>query len=163
MKLLFVRHAIALERYEWDDDDILRPLSSKGVEVAKEFFISIAELLKEADTFISSKATRALQTADILASSLGLKEYHKESLLNPGCGIEDVKSLLSKYPNAKNVVLIGHEPDFSEIISAMTSDSIVSMKLKKPSLVEVKLHDGYKGELGLLLSPKASRLIKSSK
>lgn len=155
MKLLFIRHAIALERYEWEDDDILRPLSSKGAELAKEFFSTISPLLKEVDTFISSKATRAMQTADILADTLGVKEYHKESILNPGCSIEDIKSLLSRYPDAKKVVLVGHEPDFSEIISAMTSDSIVSIKLKKPSLVEVKLHDGYKGELGLLLSPKA--------
>ncbi|MFP4487560.1 MAG: SixA phosphatase family protein, partial [Campylobacterales bacterium] len=154
MIILFVRHAIALERYEWSDDDILRPLSDKGVVVAREFFSSIAPILQEADTIISSKATRAMQTADILIETLGLSSYQKDSALNPGCTIKDVKNILSKHSNSKKLILVGHEPDFSEIISSMTSDSIIAMKLKKPSLAEVKLYDAYKGELQLLLQPK---------
>lgn len=163
MIILFIRHAIALERYEWNDDDILRPLSDRGVSVAREFFSSIAPMLQEADTIISSKATRAMQTADILIETPGLSSYHKDSALNPGCTIEDIKNLLSRYTKSKKLILVGHEPDFSEIISSMTSDSIMAMKLKKPSLAEVKLHDGYKGELQLLLQPKPIKKISNFK
>jgi len=160
MKLLFVRHSIALEREEWDKDDLLRPLSKEGLEVAEDFFKEIAKIYGKTKFILSSKATRAIETAQILNDSIKESVLEFDPLLNPGCSFEEFRSAIEKHRDKESLFVVGHEPDFSEIISCICSDSLVAMKLKKPSLVEVKLHNGYKGEMLSLLKPKIFKTQK---
>lgn len=154
MKLLFVRHAIALERFEWEDDDILRPLSDEGRAVARDFLKEAVKAYPKTKTIITSKAVRALQTTEILQQFVKGADIKEESILNPGADFTDLKKIIDKYRNLEGIYIVGHEPDFSEMISALCSDTLVAMKLKKPSLAEVKLFEQYKGELRALLQPK---------
>lgn len=154
MKLLFIRHTIALERYEWNKDDILRPISEEGLRVARDFFKHIARIYPKTATIITSKATRALQTAEILQQAVKNPSVIEEPLLNPGASFADLKKVIDKYKDYESVYLVGHEPDFSTMVGHLCSDSLIALKLKKPSLVEVKLFDTYKGELRAVLQPK---------
>ncbi len=159
MKLLFIRHSIALEREEFDDDDLLRPLSLKGREVAEEFFSKLPKIYKEIDLIVSSKAIRALQTADILRKSYPNTEYKNTPLLNPSANIKDLRKFLdSCQEKYKCIALVGHEPDFSLMISYIVTcgKGDVMLKLKKPSLVEIDLFDEAQlaGELRNHISPK---------
>lgn len=157
VKLLFVRHSIALERDEWRGEDLLRPLSKKGEEEAKAFFKEIARIYPKTSLILSSKATRAIRTAELLGDAIKDPKIVYDLLLNPGCSFNDFKSCIKKQEGAKSLFIVGHEPDFSEIISAICSNSLIAMRLKKPSLVEVVLRDDFKGEMISLFGPKIFR------
>ena len=68
--ILLVRHASAGDRYEWEDDDRLRPLDDRGRRQANE----LAELLEpyEVTRLLSSPALRCIQTVEPFAQARGL-------------------------------------------------------------------------------------------
>ncbi len=70
MSLYLVRHADALSRHGWTDDDTLRPLSPKGAAQAA----GLVDLLdgRRIDTIVSSPAVRCTQTVGPLADARGL-------------------------------------------------------------------------------------------
>ena len=63
--------------------------------------------------------------------------------------------LVDAYPEAQAVMLVGHEPDFSETAARLTGGG--SLVLKKGGLiyVEVRGRSLKKGQLVWLLPPKA--------
>jgi len=68
------------------------------------------------DHIFSSPKIRAVQTADILAEKL---HYPKEVIITPlleDFSLPSLQELLKLYPLAKECVLVGHDPDFSNII-----------------------------------------------
>lgn len=158
MRLFFIRHSIALERYEWNKNDLLRPLSQKGKKVADNFFKKIATLYRF-DAIITSKATRALETAEILMEHLEDVPLYHSSLLEPGCDFAEFKKEFASFDGSyENIAFVGHEPDFGSIISSIIAPGApyVMLKLKKPSLAEIELLDTgmMSGELRNLISPK---------
>ncbi|HIE34657.1 MAG TPA: phosphohistidine phosphatase, partial [Campylobacterales bacterium] len=112
MKLLFLRHAKALNREEFMDDDLLRPLTNKGIKISKEFFKKISNIF-DIDIIISSKATRAYQTAKILQQFYPNVPLKTTRLLNPGATFFDIKTIIDDHKEYEKIVLVGHEPDFS--------------------------------------------------
>jgi len=68
MKLLIIRHSLAIDISEWICHDLERPLVEKGIKRAKKFFKYISKIYPEIDFIITSKALRAKQTAEILKS-----------------------------------------------------------------------------------------------
>jgi phosphohistidine phosphatase len=156
MKLLFIRHSIALERQEWEGDDLDRPLSEKGKKVANEFFSKIAKIYDDIEVIISSKAKRAKESAEILNTYFKVKLI-EDSKLNPSATFEDFirikEKIENKFDNIKVIVFVGHEPDFSQIISKLVSSGVVNIKLSKPCVVEIEFNDNH-GELRSFLTPK---------
>jgi phosphohistidine phosphatase SixA len=67
--ILLVRHASAGDRYEWEDDDRLRPLDERGRRQA----IELVELLEqyELTRLFSSPALRCVQTVEPFAQARG--------------------------------------------------------------------------------------------
>lgn len=70
MTIHLIRHAHAGKRSEWDDDDSLRPLSSRGFDQANGLCSLLAEI--PVGRVISSPYLRCLQTAHPIASHHGL-------------------------------------------------------------------------------------------
>ena len=80
MKVLLVRHAIALDRDTPGISDDLRPLTEEGVLRFKKTARALAELVK-ADLVLTSPLLRAKQTAEILARQWeGVGVQESESL-----------------------------------------------------------------------------------
>lgn len=153
-RFLFIRHSVALERDEWEGDDMLRPLSKKGVKVAQDMCKKLPKIY-EIDLIVSSEAQRALQTARILKEYYPNADFIINEKLNPGCTFEHFDRLLDDLVEFPEVIaFVGHEPDFSEIISEFITESYIRMRLKKPSLVEVEMLDQEIGELRAFLTPK---------
>ena len=94
----------------------------------------LCSLEVEVDQIISSPLPRAKQTAEIVARKLKI-DVGEDSLLEPGFDQSDLKRILQKCSD-KNVMLVGHEPDFSDLISALTGGSV---KLSKAGLALVNL------------------------
>jgi len=159
MRLLFIRHAKALSTDEWNEDDLLRPLSKKGISSSEEFFKKLPAMY-EIDIILSSKATRALQTAQILKKYYPNAIFERSSLLNPGATFLDLEILLKEYFDYENIALIGHEPDISEIVSKLIGCKFLNIAVKKSSIIELEGININEMELKAIIYPKLLRRLK---
>jgi phosphohistidine phosphatase len=155
MKLYFLRHGIA-DWPEWDPArDHERPLTKEGLKKMKAEARAIAALYLRPDAILSSPYTRAYQTADIVAKELGL-EVRVEPLLAPGFDLERLAELVRAQARAQALLLTGHEPSFSTVITQLIGGGRVQMK--KGALARVDLpgevDEALQGELIWLLQPK---------
>jgi phosphohistidine phosphatase len=155
MYLYFLRHGEA-DWPDWKKSDAERPLTERGKkEMGKvaEFF---QRLGPRVDQIVTSPLPRARQTARIVAKSFGL-DLEEDELLQPGFHQGELKQLIKKYP-AENLMIVGHEPDFSEIISALTG---ASLKLSKAgcALVDVDV-TSMQGRLLWLFPPRVAKAAR---
>jgi len=96
MKLLFIRHSLAVDREEFIGHDFDRLLTRRGVKRAFRFFEVVKNIYPKIDYIITSKALRAKQTAEVLKRFFKEAEYEESSLLLPGSNIDDLKKSLEK-------------------------------------------------------------------
>jgi phosphohistidine phosphatase len=72
-------------------------------------------------------------------------------LLAPGFGRADLERLLRKYPE-ESLMIVGHEPDFSGVISELTG---ATLKLSKAGIALVDLNHSWRaGRLLWLIPPR---------
>ncbi len=136
MRVLLIRHAKALSRQEWEQEDLLRPLSEEGVKKAREFFAKLPEIYP-IDVIISSKATRSIQTAQILQEFYPNSKYFETARLNPGATPLRYEEVIEKFHCYDNIALIGHEPDISYTISHFVGCDAMHLRIKKASVTEL--------------------------
>ncbi len=150
MRLYFLRHGAA-DWPDWKKPDDERPLTKAGrkeMHVVGEF---LGTLKAQPDVILTSPLPRAAQTADIAAEHLKVR-VREEKLLAPGFGSEDLRRLRKKYPQ-QVLMLVGHEPDFTCVIGALTG---ARLKLSKAGVALLDL-EGTKGRLLWLLPPKVAK------
>lgn len=138
MKLVLVRHAAAVD-ISPETGDEARYLTPEG----RVFFRKTARtMLKngvEPALIITSPLVRAIQTADILAESLSYcGPLVVRGDLKPGFGMQALERVLDEYRSAGELVLVGHEPDMSRIVSYLTQQS-GWFNLKKGAAVKLKI------------------------
>ena len=163
MKLLFVRHGKAMERDLFmGADDLLRPLTDEGRKKAKNGFGVLARFYQTPMAIVTSKAVRAIETAEILNDAFGGKvEIVQTPLLNPGASIEEFKELMiPRFDENGCVAIVGHEPDFSLIISHLISKDDVAIDIKKASMIEVEVDRYFNGELRFMIPQKFLNFLK---
>jgi phosphohistidine phosphatase len=138
MRLYLLRHAIAAERdSDKYPDDALRPLTPAGRKKMIKIADALCKMGFQVDLVLSSPFLRARQTAEVARKSLGLK---KDRLLlidalapsgDPGQLIEEIQA---KYM-VDNLLLVGHEPDLSSLISLLIAgDASISITMKKAGI-----------------------------
>ena len=108
------------------------------------------------DALLSSPLVRAHETAAIIARELGL-ELQLADELAPGCDIAQLFALLGEHRAADSVMLVGHEPDFSSLIGALTGGSQVLMKKGGLGRVDIERLEHGAGTLTWLLPPRVLR------
>jgi phosphohistidine phosphatase len=163
MKLLFVRHAKAMERDMFlGADDLLRPLTEEGRKKARNGFGALARFYQRPMAILTSKATRAIETAEILSEAFGGKiEIIQSHLLNPGASIEELKEVvIPRYDEEGCLAIVGHEPDFSCIISQLISKDDVALEVKKASVIEIEIDRYFHGELRFMIPPKFLNFLR---
>ena len=117
MRLLLIRHAIALERDEFartGKDDALRPLTDDGRKRMKLAARGLRELVPDIDLLATSPLTRAAQTGAILDSVYGGLKEAEIAELSPGGSPQGFLAWL-KRQKAGTVAVVGHEPDLSRL------------------------------------------------
>jgi phosphohistidine phosphatase SixA len=116
VRLIIVRHAKAVP----GSPDAERPLAPKGRRAAA----ALARELKaaQADAVISSPLIRAVQTAAPIAAAAGV-EVEIDERLAPGATVEDMRAVVTG--RGETVVTVGHQPDCSEIVFALTGRDVV--------------------------------------
>jgi phosphohistidine phosphatase len=151
MELYFLRHGEA-DWPDWKKDDDERPLTKRGKKEMREVASFLKRVKARPDLIVTSPLPRASQTAEIAAERLDVK-YREDKLLAPGFRRADLERLLKKYPEER-LMIVGHEPDFTETISELTG---ASMKLSKAGIALVELNHSWRdGRLLWLIPPKVA-------
>ena len=138
-----LRHAEAEE----GSPDADRPLTSKGREQARVVGAALAALGVSLDACLSSPRVRSLDTAKIACEQLDGVEVQLEPKL--GGGPFDAEALAAGLGD--EVMLVGHDPDFSMVVHDLTGAQV---RMKKGGLAGIE-----KGELKVLLRPKELKAI----
>lgn len=160
MDLYVLRHAIAVDHgtpgYE---DDSLRPLTGKGAKKMKNIAEGMLILDVTVDVIFSSPFMRAKQTGEIVA-----KAFHAQKnlvftpLLEVGGDPEKLVEYINEHHDSDaRVMLVGHEPYLSSMISVLISgNGSIDITMKKGGLCKLKtasLHYGQCATLEWLLTP----------
>ena len=152
IELYLVRHAHAGNPARWDGPDAERPLSAKGHGQAERLARLLAATGFETDALISSPKVRAVQTAEPIARALGV-EVRVDDRLSGGLDGPTAAAILADAGGPQRPVLVGHDPDFSWLLSALVGAEI---GMKKGAMarvdVDVDLRDGG-GTLRWLITP----------
>ena len=141
----FLRHGDA----EDTQPDFERKLTNKGRRQSADAGATLDALGVEFDVCLSSPRVRARETAEHACEYLDVEIAIEERLQG---GRFDPLELAA---GLDNVLLVGHEPDFSDAIAELTGARV---DMKKGGLAAVE-----DGELRALLRPKETKLIATVK
>lgn len=151
MKFFLLRHGKA-DWPNWDKPDDERPLTPEG----KDEVAAVAKLLARleiAPAIVTSPLPRASQTADIAGKYLN-QQVRVDPLLRPGFDAGKLEKLLKDF-SGDSLMVVGHEPDFTEIIFHLTGGRT---KLSKAGVALIELNAAsMKGELRWLVPPKFAK------
>jgi phosphohistidine phosphatase len=141
--LWLLRHGDAAD----GSPDSDRPLTDEGREQARVAGIALKALGVEVDACLSSPKVRAADTARLACAELG----DLDPLLEPKLagGPVDAEALAAGLGD--EVLLVGHDPDFSTAVHDMTGAQV---RMSKGGLAGVQ-----KGELIVLLRPHELKRI----
>ena len=158
MNLYILRHAIAEERdADKFPDDSKRPLTDKGAKRMKRIAEGMVALGMEFDLILSSSYARAKQTAEIVAQVCGAETKLKFSKHLETGDSEKLIDEINNLANIEHVLLVGHEPDLSELISVLlVGDGSLPLTMKKGGLCKLtvgKLKYGQCASLDWLVPP----------
>jgi phosphohistidine phosphatase len=154
MRLYILRHGNAGDPEEWTGDDRKRPLTDAGRQEMREVAQGIRWLDLKLDTLITSPLTRAKETADFVRKAVRPASYDSSELLAPGCDLPDLAKLLSEHPKAQELMIVGHEPDQSELIALLIGGvgQQARIQMKKAACCCVKLASSIDGPAGSKLA-----------
>ena len=113
MRLYLVRHAQAAP----GEPDELRPLTREGREQARALGERLRGEEARPDAVFTSPLLRARETGGELARALEV-EAEPDERLSPGASVEDVRAVVEG--RGERVVVVGHQPDCSQIAAALT-------------------------------------------
>jgi len=155
MLLHLLRHAHAGDPSSWNGPDATRPLSEKGQGQSERVGAHLASIAFTTDAIITSPKLRAAQTAEIVAGHLGLAVVTDDRLAN-SLDLPTVEAVLRDAGDPDRPVLVGHDPDFSELVAMLTAAAGIPMR--KGALARIELDRPLRpggGTLRWLLPPDA--------
>lgn len=126
-ELHLLRHAHAGNPQTWDRPDESRPLSEKGEAQADRLGRFLAGVGFKPDAIITSPKLRAARTAEIVAGHLGVP-FSFDTRLADGFDLADLERLLGEADDPVRPVIVGHDPDFSEVLGQLVGSSRVPMR-----------------------------------
>jgi phosphohistidine phosphatase len=167
MNLFILRHGLAAERGDLGyTHDFARPLTPAGRSQLHQIAAALRAMALRFDAILSSPLVRAQETAGIVAAGLKIKtEPAPVDELKPA---GDMKKLIQRIaalaPPPENILLVGHEPDLSQLISLLvTGKTTAGFALKKSGLakleIEKELRAGKCAILAWLLTPGQMELM----
>lgn len=138
--LWLLRHADAADAHD-GQDDADRPLTDKGRRQSEAVGRALRRMGVTFDACVASPRLRAVDTAKLVCEPLGLDVQIAPELRG---GPFDAEGLAATY--GQEVLLVGHEPDFSLVVHDLTGAHV---RMKKAGLAVID-----RGELMALLRPR---------
>ena len=123
MDLYILRHGKAEPYGQRYPSDNIRPLSPKGKRRTKLSTKGMKATNVSVDLIVSSPLLRARQTAEIVHDGLGIAEPIEFSDTLASGNVRAILSTVDARSSLSGLMLVGHEPTLSELISTMASGS----------------------------------------
>jgi phosphohistidine phosphatase len=146
-QLWLLRHGEAVPHDSKPDAE--RELTARGERQAAAAGAALARLGVEFTAIYASPKVRALDTAKLAAESLNL-EPEVEDVLENGFEVDDALELLGRHDADARVLVVGHDPSFTQIVYDFTGGRV---DFKKGAVVAIKV-EGRQGELKVMLRPR---------
>ncbi len=152
IELHLLRHADAGDPMAWKGLDADRPLSGKGEKQAERLGRFLKDVGFRPDAIITSPNVRAAQTADIVARHLAIPVTTDDRLAG-AIDLAGVEAILRHAGDPTRPVLVGHDPDFSDILEELTGLSGLTMKKGAFVRIDTERLEPAAGTLRLLVPP----------
>jgi phosphohistidine phosphatase len=137
LELYLLRHAHAGDGGSWAGDDDLRPLSARGRQQARSMGEFLSRLAFLPDQLLTSPRVRARQTAEIVAGEIGVPVTIDDRLAAP-LDLDDLGRVLDDL-GGQRIVLVGHDPDFSELCAALIGAGRLPLRKGALARIDVSL------------------------
>jgi phosphohistidine phosphatase len=152
-QLWLLRHGEAEPHGTKADDD--RELTERGRQQSLAAGRALAKLDVTFQLAFTSPKVRALETARLACDALGLEPVVHQALA-AGFDRDDAIALLHAAGPDKRVLVVGHEPDFSQVVHDFTGARV---DLKKGGIAGIRFETLGMGELVVLLRPREIDVI----
>lgn len=133
-ELLLLRHADAGDPVAWTRPDAERPLSPKGHRQAARTAAWLTSIDHKPDAIISSPKVRAAETAAHVADAFGMAVVEDPRLAGP-LDVRILGEILHDAGESHRPMLVGHDPDFSELAADLSG--VATIEMKKGALARI--------------------------
>src|SRR5260370_17466706 len=161
MIIYFLRHASAGEHLANPKKDEKRALDKEGIEQCGYVGCALDGLEEEVDVVVSSPLKRATQTASLVGNEMGYEgKLQIETGLRPQATFSDFRKLVENYARQEAIMVVGHNPNLSQFLGAIISDSgcEASVEFKKGAVAKAEMRRST-GTLQCCLTPKLVRSL----
>jgi phosphohistidine phosphatase len=153
-RIYFLRHGKAAPRGTWEGDDGLRPLTPEGEALMRREAAGLRRLGVAPDAIVTSPLVRARETAAIVAEALGVHDrLFEDARLAHGFDARCLERIAAARPEATDLMVVGHEPEFSATIAELIGGGFVDIKKGGLARVDVSGPGLEDGVLAWLLTP----------
>jgi phosphohistidine phosphatase len=156
-ELAFLRHADAGDPEAWTRPDAERPLSAKGRRQVDRLARFLESTAYRPDAILSSPKVRTDETARPLAEHL-LVEVTIEPRLGEPLDLAALEAILHDAGDPERPVVVGHDPDFSDLVAELIGAP--SLAMKKGAMLRVDVGRPLRagtGRLAWLVTPELLR------
>ena len=168
MKNLFVMRHAKSDRSNPHWLDVERPLTERGRNDSTRIGKFLKKSKIEIQSIISSPAVRAKETSIYLCDALGLQmDIPEEELFYSNNYSEVIEGIRRIENKMDNVLIIGHNPSFTDIFSRLCSDNFADLKLPTAGVYSISFNANtwenamlQGGCLNWFIIPKLLRGIK---
>jgi phosphohistidine phosphatase len=137
MQVYLLRHGIAEEgRIGMNDSD--RELTTEGRRRLRETLRALASAEVNPSLIVSSPLTRAVQTAEIASSVFKTKaSVLRTKALAPSAAVEQVWDEIRAHRGEPELMLVGHEPQFSILAAYLLGARELRVDFKKGAVLRL--------------------------
>jgi phosphohistidine phosphatase len=147
-QLWLLRHGEAEPHGAASDED--RRLTERGRDQSRAAGRALASLELTFQYVFTSPKTRARETAELACSAFGCEPIVHEPLAE-GFDAREALALLHAAGDDQRVLVVGHEPDFTQTVHDLTGADVA---LKKGGVAGVRIDGPSRGVLVALLRPR---------
>jgi len=162
MKLFLIRHTEAID-YETESvrTDESRFITPNGRRISLSVFKTLRDDLSDLEKIFTSPLIRAVQTAEILASSLKYKnDVEIANELSPNSDHDKLIKLIRRNAIFKSIALVGHEPMLGKLALEITKIETLPFEFKKNGVCYIDYNtETGQGQLKWYFDPKSLEKI----
>jgi phosphohistidine phosphatase len=150
-RLLLMRHSYAENGYQ-GITDLKRNLTEKGIQTITNQAKRLHETSFYPDCIIASHALRANKTASLLAEKIN---FTKPVIIDPFIydeySPEEFIDYLRQLPDSYNtVLLVGHNPNITDIFSLLTQTNSLSFSPATITVLNMNINSWSSAKLGIV-------------
>lgn len=166
--IYLMRHGIAADAAP-GMNDADRALTAEGVSKTERVAVGLHKLGANPDLVLSSPLRRAEETARLVADVVNPKgQVELYPPLAGGFAIEDILKGLRPHRGARELLLVGHQPDLGELASHLLTGSarLIPLPFKKAGVAAIvvgAMPPRLPGTLEWFLTPGQLRSIANSR